>query len=303
MKFGQYFYIDDSIKVDLSPENCRINYSKIKRVLINFSLLLRHLILFALSILVFMTIAIELPKNKLREIIFITGIFILFGLYIWYIFYYYGVVGERWRKDNFEKWFRVWRINDLFEYLDGKKLLELKIYNKDKNIFENEMFGKKIKIDYLVKPTKGSTVLVGTPIATFNSKNYEEYSHMFNFEFLDNRYANLVLDIAFCGNKRLKFGTNEEKYFYKVDITKSVFSLQKKDSKNNEIIKKIESIILKYPNLKGEIFIKKGKLQIIFYDKFKIINKKGRYSHQSFLKNEDNKNLVFKGFEEIIEIL
>ena len=182
-------------------------------------------------------------------------------------------------------------------------MLDLKIINKRKDIFENKFLEKIAGIDYLFEPSAGTRVLSGSPSSVFNKNDFEEYSHYFSFIFSSEKYANLVGNIGFCGNQRKKFAAKNETWKYKLDMTQPAFSSQANIPQIKELMEKIENILLQYPNLKGYLDFKKDNLiEITLYDNFKIITQAGRHPHQKFIRNE-NIATAFDGFEKIVELL
>ena len=125
MRYGQYFKGNEALKTDLSP----VIQNKFIKTIRALGTVAIQGFMFFFSLLVFMTIAVSIPKNSYTEPVFIVLVFLFFFLYVRYLAYFYGFVGQRWREDAFERWFRAWRMHDLIEYLDSKKILNLKSHD------------------------------------------------------------------------------------------------------------------------------------------------------------------------------
>ena len=76
---------------------------------------------------------------------------------------------------------------------------------------------------------------------------------------------------------------------------------QGRDAKRIDLTGKIKDIVLKHPDLRGEIDADKGTLRLVLYDTFKLMSAPGRFPHRAFLKDRHDK--AFSGFEEMIRIV
>lgn len=284
---------DDELSPKITP--------KFLRGLKGLVMVFLHLFIFWFFLMIIFSLALAIPAFKGSFLVL--GIIVLFFAYLMLIFYYYGYIGQRWRRDKFEKWFRACRLIDLFKYLEKNKMLDLKIVDDKKGIFENKMLGKNVLLDYLVNPIVGTKILAGSPTSIFKLEEYQEFSHKFKFNFFDPSFGSIKSDISFCGGKRKTFSDKSEKWRYKIDTSQPVFSLGDQDPKIKSLMDNIAKTIKEYPSLKGIVDINKGKVSIEFFDNFKNDFKSGRYSHQNFLSDKPEKiSFAFRGFEEIIKL-
>ncbi|MFA6159563.1 MAG: hypothetical protein WC678_00545 [Parcubacteria group bacterium] len=197
MNYQEYLQNKDITLDAFSPEIAKAYI----RILKSFGAIVLHLFVLWFLGMILLMIALALPKG-ISGTFTIVGIFLLFAIYFLYISYFYGYIGQRWRKNPLQKWFRLKRLESLFQYLENENLSNL----------------EKIEIDYVVKPYIGTSVFVGSPTATFNKDAFEKYSHYFLFTFPCEKYpeiktkienilsqhSNLKSDINFKKNNSLE---------------------------------------------------------------------------------------------------
>lgn len=170
MNYQEYLQNKNIALDDLSPEIEKVYI----RILKNFGAITLHLFVFWFFGMVLLMTALELPK-EISEPLLVIGILSIFVIYFLYLSYFYGYIGQRWRKNPLQKWFRLKRLGSLFQYLENEKLPNL----------------EKIDIDYVVKPYIGTSIFIGSPTATFNKDTFEKYSHYFIFTFPCENYLEI----------------------------------------------------------------------------------------------------------------
>ncbi|MFZ2975248.1 MAG: hypothetical protein WA055_01285 [Candidatus Moraniibacteriota bacterium] len=170
MNYQEYLQNKSVALDDLSPEISKVPI----RILKNFGAMILHLFVFWFFGIIFLTIALSVPK-KIAGPFTVVGIFFLFSIYFFYISYFYGYIGQRWRKNPLQKWFRLKRLESLFQYLENENLPTL----------------EKIEVDYVFKPYIGTSIFIGSPTAIFNKDTFEKYSHYFIFTFPCENYSEI----------------------------------------------------------------------------------------------------------------
>ena len=104
--------------------------------------------------------------------------------------------------------------------------------------------------------------------------------------------------MGFVGSKR-KWGRKLKSL---LNIKTNIVASDDNNILIRELSKKLNKVLGKHSNLKGDIFLNRGNVTFILYDDFRLIGDVGIFPHKNFLRGKD-KNFAFDGFEEILKII
>jgi hypothetical protein len=237
----------------------------------------------------------------LAPVFIILAIILGFIFFLLAIFYHAGFIGERWRNWPLEKWFRQWRLYDLFTYLEKQGQKNVEVVDKTRHIFAMSFGSLKTKIDYKVEPISGTKI--SGPVGTQNQKIYNEYSHYFHFSFQKPALSNIVANIWFYGRERKSLTYGYESSLPKGQKDKPVESNKSDIPQISSLMNNIENLLQTYPTLRGEVEIIKGKVQIKLYEQFQAHSIDKSHPRQDFLRGgPDRINFPFVGIEKLIAL-